>query len=212
MAEVELEQKYLIADPRPLPQLEREIRNALRTKGCLVGLGSEGAQTDTYYDTPDDAVLKAGCSLRVRQKGRASMLTWKTPAAAAGTAFARNEREESIASPAAAKSQIAAFFAACLADLPEGSGKALAPVAVVENLRRCYRVTLGSEQYELALDSAIYRTPQNDRQHRERQLELERKRGEGAALPELAAALEAACPWLQSAGGSKYDRARKFLR
>ncbi|MEG1857789.1 MAG: CYTH domain-containing protein [Pseudoflavonifractor sp.] len=207
MAEPELEQKYVLADDRPWALLEPELFAALKAQGCGAEYRGQAVQTDTYYDTPDDAVLRADSALRVRQTEQGCRLTWKTPAPAQGAAFARNEEEVCLASPQDRDALLDTYRA----QLPGAGALPLAPVLVVENLRKTYAVTCGGETYELALDTVRYRTMGGQRDYRERQLELERKTGAGAALPRLAAALETACPWLVPADGSKYRRARKFL-
>lgn len=209
-AGVEVEQKYLVRDTRPWGLFQEEVLGLLRRMGCAVVRQGEQGQRDVYYDTPGDALLRGGCSLRIRAKGESRVLTWKGPASEArGGLFARKEAELPLSAQGLEGERERLFLNACLSELDGAAPEDLRPKVTVENLRTAVLVTdrTGSV-YELAFDEAAYCTPEGEERGREHQLELEHKTGPGESLGRLAAALEKSLPGLEPAKGSKYQRAR----
>lgn len=211
---VELEQKYVVRDTRPWPVFQQEAVGLLRRLGCAAAPAEERNQRDTYYDTEDDAVLRAGCSLRVRRVGQAGVLTWKGPAEDRRDGlFARREEELPLFTDSLDGERERGFLRRCLAGLPGAGAGDLAPRVVVECLRRAVPVTgLDGDVYELAFDEVVYRTPEGRALGGEHQMELECKAGAGTRLGQLTEALERALPGLTPAKGSKYSRARAAMR
>lgn len=207
---LEVEQKYLVLDPRPWARFQSAAADLLRGAGCAVAPQGQRLQRDVYYDTPQDAVLKAGCSLRVRAKEGGPVLTWKGPSAAGGGLFARREVELPLSAQGLAGEREQVLLSVFLSGLPGAAAESLCPTAAVENRRTTALVTdpVG-DVYELAFDDVTYAPPQGGPARRERQLELECKVGPGHSLARLAAALEAGLPGLKPAEDSKYRRARQ---
>ena len=209
---LELEQKYIVADTQPWDQFQDEVMGVLRRMGCTVERQGDVRQRDVYYDTADDALLRGGCSLRMRTAGEAALLTWKgKPAERQGGLFARREEELPVFDGDLRGERVRTFLRSCLAELPGTGPEMLKRCAEVENHRRLVRVADGGGVYELAFDEVAYTGPAGGHPCRERQMELEHKAGGSEGLARLAAALQSALPGLVCAQGSKYQRARTLL-
>lgn len=209
---LELEQKYIVADTQPWDQFQDEVMGVLRRMGCTVERQGDVRQRDVYYDTADDALLRGGCSLRMRTAGEAALLTWKgKPAERQGGLFARQEEELPVFDGDLRGERVRTFLRSCLAELPGTGPEMLKRCAEVENHRRLVRVADGGGVYELAFDEVAYTGPAGGHPCRERQMELEHKAGGSEGLARLAAALQSALPGLVCAQGSKYQRARTLL-
>ena len=69
----ELEQKYVVDSTRPWA-VQTQLLSQLSRAGYQVAFLEEKPQQDTYFDTPEEAVLKEGGSLRLREKGEKRLL------------------------------------------------------------------------------------------------------------------------------------------
>lgn len=199
---MELEQKYLVVSERPWA-VQAELLALLSRAGYTAVLRGERAQSDAYYDTPEDSFLRGGGSLRVRKKGERRVLTVKAPVAVAGGTFARREDELEL----------------CRGADPEGFLRGLLPglgltglrlTAEVDNLRRTYEVSApGGARFELAFDDVTCRDPETGREARERQVEIERLSGGEAELRRLVGETAGRMEALRPLAESKYQRARR---
>ncbi|MFT3965122.1 MAG: CHAD domain-containing protein [Sphingobium sp.] len=101
----------------------------------------------TYFDTPDFALAKQDCSLRIRQEGRRRVQTVKAPAAPAAGLLTRREYEQP-ARGAAPRLDPGSPAALLLGDRVEELG----PRFDVAVTRRTWQLDTGRAEIELALD------------------------------------------------------------
>jgi inorganic triphosphatase YgiF len=148
---------------------------------------------DSYWDTPDDRLLRAGCTLRVRELDSApeGELTFKGPASPAASAGASQARTELIAT-APAGSDPAEWHAlpgaAPVLDALQKwqAGSALRPVVVLLNPRRELVLRHGQDEAVLSLDEVRI----EGQPYCRRYVEIELKRGSRAALDALSLAVQ----------------------
>ena len=67
----ELEQKYVVDSPRPWA-VQTRLLSQLSRAGYQVAFLEEKPQRDTYFDTPEESILKGGGSLRLPELRPAS--------------------------------------------------------------------------------------------------------------------------------------------
>jgi inorganic triphosphatase YgiF len=149
---------------------------------------------NTYFDTPDLALLARRMAVRERQVGRQTLLTVKTAGSTAGGLSRRGEWE--------APTTAGAFGFATLVDdaalaawLQARAGR-LVPVFRTDFTRRTWLLALGGARIELALDQGTVAsdTPHGPRRQPLLELELELLDGPEDALFALAATLGQAVP------------------
>lgn len=138
---------------------------------------SEKQLTSTYFDTHDQALRRAGLTLRVRTGDGGSKQTLKGPGSG-GSVFARDEWEA-----ASGDAPDDAF----LMDTPAPGvlrGKPILPLFRIENRRVVGLVELPQGTVEIAMDDA--EAVAGDRRQPFIELELELKSGAEAALEAVA--------------------------
>ncbi|MFN3889725.1 MAG: CHAD domain-containing protein [Beijerinckiaceae bacterium] len=169
----------------------------------------------TYFDTPDNALSRAGMALRVRRTGRRRIMTFKWPARDAQGAFARGELEAVIHADSPDPQLLGAEVAALIAETT--GGLPLEPRSQTIFRRRIATIERDGALIEAALDRG--RILAEARKAHIAELELEIKRGDPAALFDFASALTdhgfrvAAAPkglrghWLATGEGPSETRA-----
>lgn len=194
----ELEQKYVVDSTRPWA-VQTQLLAQLSRAGYQVAFLEEKPQQDTYFDTPEEAVLKEGGSLRLREKGEKRLLYVKSMLRSQEGTFLRREDELVL-------DREADPMAFLRERLPGVELERLLPTAVVVNRRRTYEVsrTTGG-RFELAFDDVTYQNPITGRAYRERQVEIEALDGTESDLARVVSALR--LPELRPASESKYQRA-----
>ena len=199
----ELEQKYVVDSPRPWA-VQTRLLSQLSRAGYQVAFLEEKPQRDTYFDTPEESILKGGGSLRLREKGKKNLLSVKAAVRSEGGTFLRREDELVLGREADPMAFLRTY-------LPGVDLESLTPTAVVVNRRRTYEVSrTAGGRFELAFDDVCYRDPATGREHRERQVELEAVAATGADLEQVVSALS--LPELRPAQESKYQRAVTLTR
>ena len=194
----ELEQKYVVNSSRPWT-IQTRLLSQLSRAGYQVAFLEEKPQRDTYFDTPEETILKGGGSLRLREKGKKNLLSVKAMLRSEGGTFLRREDELVLGREA----DPMAFLEE---RLPGVDLERLLPTAVVLNRRRTYDVSRpAGGRFELAFDDVTYRDPASGREHRERQVEIELLSGTRGDLERAVSALR--LPELRPASESKYQRA-----
>lgn len=127
--------------------------------------GSERVEVvDTYYDTPDLRLRKAGCTLRVRQAGDHARprLTWKGPARRRGSAKVRQEVELALdVLPKDARGLVEILVKAKLwgqvrKALKSGRNAGLAAIGALHNDRSIHTYIGGLHRLELTWDRLRY--------------------------------------------------------
>lgn len=202
---VELEQKYVVDTEEPWT-VQATLLALLSGAGYSAVLSGERPQSDTYYDTHDDALLRGGGSLRVRQRGGRQVLTVKTLLAVGAGTFARREDELELCHGADPEEFLHRL-------LPELDFAGLRPTAQVDNLRQTYEVQAPSgAKFELAFDDVTFRDPQTGRETGERQVEIERLTGGEEDLRRLVRESAGKMAALRPSTESKYQRARALTK
>ncbi len=189
-----------------IPPREIELKFTLdlsRADEILNWLGQGRPQTNTrltsiYFDTPRGLLRQAGLSLRVRNAGGHWIQTIKTRVASGG----RLGRDEWEWETTGAEPDLAAARRTPVSAALERDGP-LSPLFAVEVVRQAVDIRLPDSHIEACLDRGAItargdRTPIGE-------IELELKRGEPAALFDLARRLQEAHP-VRLSGITKADR------
>jgi inorganic triphosphatase YgiF len=186
--------------------VELEVKFKLPT-GSITALDSHPAlrsaaqetrhEVTTYFDTQSRQLRQMGASLRVRRCGRRRVQTLKLEASQGP--FGRNEWEWPVRRDTPELDRLAGTpVAPMLRSLP-----ALKPVFVTDVQRTVRTVRQDEATIEVALDLGCIHSGKAEEDIRE--LELELKEGDAAAMYRLAAALHASVP-MTVGGESKADR------
>jgi inorganic triphosphatase YgiF len=191
----------------------RQIERCKEIAGWRVAARRAVRLRDTYWDTADDRLLRAGCTLRVREMNGApgAELTFKGPAGPRSTVGGSQARLELTAEVPAGSGpdRWAASGAARpgLAALRQVAGdEALQPVVVLLNPRRELALRRGASEVIVSLDEVgIEGQP-----YRRRYVEIELKRGSREELDILAAAAQRAFG-LRPTQRGKVQAAREWL-
>lgn len=143
-----------------------------------------------YYDTPDQALRRAGISLRIRHREGEAIQTIKAQAPDRGLAMERGEWE----TPVSDGLDLSAAAGTPLSNLlSDGAiGQSLKPLFTVETKRQAFEVARDGAVIELALDRS--KASASGRSEPFAEIELELKEGEPARLFELARDLSQAAP------------------
>jgi triphosphatase len=138
----------------------------------------------TYFDTPDNALARAGMALRVRRIGRARIMTFKwSPGDAEG--FARGEAEAAVHADAPQPDLLGPEAAAMIMDTTGGAPLEARSQTIFR--RRVALVEHDGALIEAALDEG--RIVAGPRRAPISELELELKQGDAAALYDFAGRL-----------------------
>src|SRR5262245_29302939 len=144
--------------------------------------GSARILKDTYYDTPGRALQRAGVTLRVRECRKRFVQTVKVAPAKADIPLRRGEWEFPVAG-------MAPDFQAVMPLMSMGLQDALArdplqPIFATELRRRSRTLTLPSGTVDVAFDTGVVKS--GERTAPICEIEIELKRGDPAALYDLA--------------------------
>lgn len=164
-------------------ELTPDAADALETAGLFAGEPEIVRQHAIYFDTPDHDLSKAGLSLRVRRNGDTRVQTIKADSAAAAGMFVRTEWERDVEDDTPvvdSTTPIPALLADKVAQI--------APLFTVENERRLWV----DDGIEVSLDRG--RVIAGEREAPLREVELEQKSGDPAALFALARRIDAVVP------------------
>ena len=197
---VEVELKYLVRDRAGADDFLAAPSLGPFSAGPTV---RESRCTDTYLDTADGALARAGLAVRARRTATEALLTVKATTTEAGALQRRTELEGAAGEgldprpwpPSAARSLL----------LELGAGEPLVELATVRQVRRRRDLVAGGTRVELSLDQV--EVLDGDRVvDRFAELELELREGAEGPLLELQAILDRDRR-LAPAAGSKLDRA-----
>lgn len=192
--------------PKPSEGMEMELKleldaagmKALGASDLFADAPSAVSQRALYFDTPDQALLHAGLSLRIRREGERRVQTVKASGTTAGL-FIRPEWEFDVADDQPVLDHSSPVRALI------GSGtEAIAPVFAVENERRRWM----SGGVEISLDDG--RVIAGDREAPFVEVELEHKDGDPAAIFALARKIDAVAP-VRLGVMSKAERGYRLL-
>ncbi|MCB8888907.1 CYTH domain-containing protein [Vreelandella malpeensis] len=194
--------------------LEIELKLALPTTSLEAverhPLLAESAETltlaNTYFDTPNGALSRAGIALRLRRQGDRTLQTVKTRGQGGGGLSTRQEWEWSV--NGALDLDALAALPPFEGTLDEALGK-LAPVLATDFVRRRWLVEHQGSTIELVLDQGEIRA--GEARATIQELELELKAGNAESLWALALALAEAIP-LRPSESSKAARGNQLSR
>ncbi|RYG25156.1 MAG: inorganic triphosphatase, partial [Burkholderiales bacterium] len=162
--------------------LSAEAADAVEAAGLFSSDVRIVKQHAIYFDTPDQALLKAGLSLRIRRSGDKRIQTIKADGSAAGV-FVRPEWEQDVEDDLPVLDDTT--------PVPSLLGKqaaSIAPIFIVENERRVWN----EDGIEIALDRG--RIVAGEREEAVCEIELEQKGSDLSALFALARRIDAVAP------------------
>jgi triphosphatase len=174
----------LATEPRHLPALIR----LLETRAGRPA--REARLVGTYFDTPDGELTRRGLTLRVREQDGSFVQTVKSGGDGNGAALMRGEWEDLVASgrPDPSAPQTGDF-------IPADAGSALVALVRTEIARRTVTLCLdAATRIEAAVDRGHVGALPTAASEPVCEVELELKRGNIAALYDLALALLAVAP------------------
>jgi len=205
--DIELEWQLDAQDLRPVLRWI-EAASANGAAPVEIGAGRTATHVDTYLDTRDRSLDRAGYSLRIRRAGRrapvATVKSLDRGAADPTGPLVRLELEEAVdglepATLSRAPGPVGERIRALV------GRRALAPLFDVQTRRRVFPLTAaGKPSGELVLDDTAFREPGGRILSRLRRVELEAEPESRAAVEPLVESLRSACG-LQPALLSKYE-------
>jgi CHAD domain-containing protein len=167
---VETEWQFDAIDVRPVEQWLAVVRS---DAGPSVEAGSASTIVDTYLDTDDWRLYRAGYSLRIRRKGGAFEATLKSLAEGQDGLRRRTEFSEALRGRDAAALLNASGPVSTRAKLAAGK-RPLEPLFDVRTRRRQYRLTLdGTSAGEIAVDRTTIPLGDGSESARLRRVEVE---------------------------------------
>ncbi|MBV2149951.1 CHAD domain-containing protein [Sphingobium sp. AS12] len=164
-------------------ELSAEAADAVETSGLFSVEPVIVRQHAIYFDTPDHALFEAGLSLRIRRNGDRRIQTIKVDGGAATGLFVRPEWEWDVEDDRPMLDDTTPIPALIGKKVAE-----IAPLFTVENERRIWE----HDSIEIALDRG--RIVAGERETPVREIELEQKGGDLAALFALARRIDAVAP------------------
>ncbi|RIA46389.1 inorganic triphosphatase YgiF [Hephaestia caeni] len=167
--------------------LTSEAAAAFEASALLPGDPDIAAQHSIYFDTPDQALSKAGLSLRIRRSGRKRIQTVKADGASAAGLFARSEWERPVSNDTPVLDD-ATPIRTMLGDAADAIG----PAFEVRIERRSWIIEESGATIELVLDRG--EAVAGERTSPICEIELELKTGQPAALFALARRINAVAP------------------
>lgn len=234
---IEIEKKYYFPQSGlnvSWERVQQQLCGALEDLGYLVspagGTAEPVLQTDYYFDTAEETLRKANCSLRVRIKGSKAELTCKRPVSGSKSCGEQGQMERyeyASALKSLEPSQVcgvfqgeegAAFVARYLSDLVSCGDLGQTITIVNHRARYMLEPKAGDQQvkdvYELAFDDVTFENQISHRSYGEKQIELELKSDASTRLnmQVMTNQLEKDfAHWnLSVMTESKYERAKKF--
>ncbi len=235
---IEIEKKYHIPteeNSAAWTDIQKEFCDFFSNAGYTVvlqGTPDGVVQTDSYFDTSNEALRNLHCSLRIRHKADQTEITCKRPVEDSRSCGGQGQMERyeyaaSICSDVQDLSQVYAIpdgknfidkYVTSLADI-----KDLEKTVVVKNTRTRFLVSKQvvtselqqiTEVYELAFDNVQYSNCKNKRDYEEKQVEIELKSDPimrlNMQLLTNRLEKELAELHLETITESKYERAKKF--
>lgn len=192
--------------PEPPAGIEMELKleldaagmEALSRSDLLADAPIAITQRAIYFDTPDQALLHAGLSLRIRREGERRVQTVKASGATAGL-FVRPEWECGVADD-----EPLLDHTNPVRTMIGNGADAITPVFIVENQRRQWMIG----GIEISLDDG--RVIAGDRETPFAEVELEHKDGDPAEIFALARRIDAIAP-AQLGVMSKAERGYRLL-
>jgi triphosphatase len=200
-APVETEWQFDAIDVRPV---ERWLADVPNGAGPTVQPGPASTIVDTYLDTQDWRLYRAGYSLRIRRVGGRNEATLKSLTEGRDGLRSRTEFSEDLSGADPDALQLASGPVGARARLAAGS-KPLTPLFQVRTQRRAYRLSIaGDPAGEIAVDRTTIPLGDHSESARLRRVEVEVPE---ALVPELrpfVESLRSACA-LQPSTLSKYQ-------
>lgn len=207
---MEVEAKFIVPDAATARTLAK-----LQTVGDFtLGAAERLRMRDTFYDTPDHALLQARVVLRVRRRSDGkTIVTVKTPAERRGAIHRRPETEAEANLPrgtgALSPRELPRRVAQALAPYLDSSE--LAPMFSITQTRQVRRVKSGSRVIaEWSLDRVTFSSAMRQTSFHELEIELKHK-GNDAQLQAMVKSLQRAFQ-LKPQAKSKFQRAVEFSR
>lgn len=225
---VEIETKYVINVPDKEQELIDQILQVIKEKGYGVKNTGEVQQTDDYYDTDNFVLAENDYSVRIRDRKGKRFITCKyyvdSSSNGNGWQLERYETERAIKTDQLHEniSCIDQATQELLKSQSQGVDNLKKRIQIVNN--RCKynifkeRASQGgkNESYEMVVDRVTYRNLDNEREHSEKQIEIELKSSYETRITMKAltdAAMGVLLPeFLEEISDSKYQRALKFTR
>lgn len=164
-------------------ELSAEAADAVEAAGLFASELDIVRQHAIYFDTPDHALAKAGLSLRIRRNGDKRVQTIKVDGGAAAGVFVRPEWEREVEDD-----RLILDDTTPIPTLLGNKVAEIVPLFTVENERRIWN----PDGIEVALDRG--RIIAGERETPVREIELEQKGGDVAALFALARRIDAVAP------------------
>ncbi len=181
------------------PRAVRKLLTHPRLQGCR---RQQQHLDNVYFDTPELTLRKAQLALRQRRVGRHCLQTVKAGGAMAGGLAHRGEWEEPIAP---GKFDFSAIDDKAVRKRLKNCRDQLQPLFTTDYRRITWQVAGPAESaIELALDRGTIES--QGRRTKIRELELELRQGEPAALFALARELQQTLPGVRPAASSKDER------
>jgi CHAD domain-containing protein len=200
-ASVETEWQFDAIDVRPV---ERWLAGLGDGPGPKVATGSSSSIVDTYLDTEDWRLYRAGYSLRIRRKGGRAEATLKSLAEGQDGLRRRAEFTEPLTGKDPSEVLNASGPVGARAKLAAGT-KALVPLFEVRTRRRVFPLSIeGAPAGEIAVDRTTIPLGNHDESARLRRVEVEVPNAWVQQLTPFVDSLRSACA-LQPAALSKYE-------
>lgn len=197
---VEIELKYLARDPATADRLLAAASLGRFTAEPAV---RETRCTDTYFDTADGALARAGLAARARRSATESLLTVKATTTEAGALQRRTELEGPAGEEIDPRTWPPSPARTLLLELCDGAP--LVDLVTVRQFRRRRDLVTDATRLELSLDQ-VEVLDRGRVVDRFTEIEIELREGDEVPLLELRALLDLD-PRLAPATGSKLDRA-----
>ena len=188
---------------------EANIFRRIRDMDDILGFSTEivgkTPQKDTYYDTPDHKLAKAGAAYRIREKGDKLIATFKKERTRKEGLFKREEFEVPIkrgdmGRAASGEMNIEPIFR--IRELL-GVGESIVEILTVEDERTTICLNKdGKVHFELTLDDVTFTGGKGMKRHRE--IEVEKKDGDEADMLNIVAFLKSKFD-LTPSSESKYE-------
>ena len=182
----ELEVKFLI----PSPEDGEAVVAAVGRLGWQAEPLPVRRIEDTYLDTPDGRLRRAGLACRLRRENDRCLVTVKMDGTVAGPMHARPEWEEELAPDSSGLDAIrGGAVAECVAEVVGQTPLDVVMTVVTTRRPSCLR-SAGGTLVELAIDDTEAAAPGSPRRCRFAEVELELKHGDPEELAMLAAGLQ----------------------
>ena len=184
---IEIELKFILS-----PDAARRLARLPEFRPPTASAPVTRRLVSTYFDTADCDLARSGLSLRVRSDGEKRVQTVKSRSTNGAAAASRGEWEQPLTSDEPDLALALASGTPIANALPAGAETQLRPVAVSDIVRTTRLIQIDESAVEAALDVGSIEA--DGRRAPVRELELELREGNEAALYRLALALHASVP------------------